>query len=85
MGRRGVMRRLTSLGDTMPKPKNKITFELLRKDTAFVAAVLAQEVNRLIQTNGLTRKEVAICDGVLRALRHATHVVIYDSNTLPED
>lgn len=69
----------------MPKAKSKITFELLRKDTVLVADVLAQEVNRLIQTNGLTRQEVAACDGVLRALRHATHVVIYDANQLPED
>ena len=67
------------------KSKNKITFELLRKDAVFAASLLATNMDKLIATNGLTRQEIALCDGVLRALRHATHVVIHDADQLPED
>lgn len=71
--------------DMTRKAKNKVTFELLRKDAVFAADLLLAEVNRLATKGGLTRQELAVCDSVARALKHATHVVVYDADQLPED
>lgn len=67
------------------KAKNKVTYELLRKDTAFAADLLLSEVDRLASKGLLTRRELDAYYSVAHALKSATHVVVHDANQLPED
>jgi hypothetical protein len=69
----------------MTKPKNKITYETLRDDAVRAGDMLAAAAEKAFATGDITSVQRAMLVGLARMLKGATHIVIHDTATLPED
>lgn len=67
------------------KKQAKITYEILRKDAVYAADLLATEIETDFARRGIDPKQRAALMTLVLMLKGATHIVIHDSNTLPED
>lgn len=67
------------------KKQMKITYELLRADADIAADLLDDKIAEMFVEGGMTEAARARLKTLAMMLRGATHIVIYDSTTLPED
>lgn len=69
--------------------KPKITYEMLRKDAAwmadFIADVADEAVEGRVSAYPLTVLDHRALLIFAKMLKGSTHIIIHDSNTLPED
>ena len=72
----------------MNKRNAKITFEMLRKDATVAADLLertASVLHKEFALNEIAPETLAMLRHLALMLKGATHIVIHDTNELPED
>jgi hypothetical protein len=67
------------------KPKNKITFELLRKDAVRAATLVDTAANGEFEQGNIDRNTLSMLRHLALMLNGATHIVIHDADELPDD
>lgn len=73
----------------MAKSKRKITYEMLRKDAAWIADFIAIVADEAVEGRVSAYDLTVLDHGALRSfaamLKGSTHIVIQDADQLPED
>ena len=69
----------------MAKRKGKITYELLRKDATRAADFLENAAYSDFACGDITPETLSLLRHLATMLKGAAHIVIHDSNELPED